>query len=83
MLDAEAEAIIAELAQSERAVEDMEARSIAECETIADELPALRNAFRKRCRDGYSKAVRMSVALNVLESEQLVEPKRPASIDLA
>jgi hypothetical protein len=82
MLDAEAEAVTAELAQSEVAMEEMEAKSIAECKTIAAELPGLRNAFRKRCRDGYSNAVRLSLTLDVLECEQLVEPKRPGSIDI-
>jgi len=44
-------------------------QSVAACAELADELPALRCAFRKRCRDGYSTAVRDACSLNVLESE--------------
>ena len=45
-------------------------------DTHAVELPELRCAFRKRCRDGYSNAVRHACHLTVLEAECKVAQPR-------
>ena len=69
MLDAEAERIAAALAESTSTLEAMQMRGAEVAIEVADELPALRCAFRKRCRAGLSNAVRLSCALTVLEGE--------------
>ena len=69
MLDAEAERLAAGLIDSTNTLEAMQMHSAeAACE-VADELPALRTAFRKRCRAGFSNAVRFACQLSVLEAE--------------
>lgn len=69
MLDAESQRLAAQLDASELSIEEMQARSATEHAAFADELPALRCAFRKRCRDGHSNAIRFACSLNVLEAE--------------
>ena len=69
MLDLEAERLAAELAESTSTLEAMQVRSAESAAEVAEELPALRCAFRKRCRAGFSNAVRLSCALTVLEGE--------------
>ena len=69
MLDAEAERVAATLAESTRTLEAMQVRGADAATEVADELPALRCAFRKRCRAGLSNAVGLRCALTVLEAE--------------
>lgn len=69
MLDAEAERLAAELAASTVSLEAMQMRSVEGAQELAAELSPLRIAFRKRCHQGISNAVRLSCALTVLEAE--------------
>lgn len=68
-LEAECKQLEAELAQSELAMGAYHEEMIRESASHAAVLPELRCAFRKRCRDGYSNAVRHACSLRVLESE--------------
>ena len=69
MLDAETHRLASELDASELLIEELQGRSATEHAAIADKLPALRCAIRKRCRDGQSNAIRLACSLSVLEAE--------------
>ena len=69
MLDAEAERLASELADSTSTLESMQVRSADAAQELACDLAPLRCAFRKRCRAGFSNAVRLACALTVLEGE--------------
>ena len=84
-LDAEAARLEAELAQSECEMGAQHEQMVAWCDAHATELPELRCAFRKRCRDGYSNAVRNACHLTVMETEYRGEHKmaRPPHLSMA
>ena len=74
MLDAEADRLAAELTESTGTLEAMQMRSAAAAQELAADLAPLRLAFRKRCRAGFSNAVRLACALTVLETEAYGAP---------
>ena len=68
-LAAEIALLAAELEESMAALERLQVQNAQAEQESAMELPMLRCAFRKRCREGYSNAMRLSCSLSVLEGE--------------
>ncbi|KAL3931221.1 MAG: hypothetical protein SGPRY_001217, partial [Prymnesium sp.] len=68
-LTTETSLLTRQLSESMVALEKLKMQNAVQEQEVASELPMLRCAFRKRCREGYSNAMRLVCSLSILENE--------------
>ena len=79
-LASETALLAAQLTESMAALERLQVQNARAEQEMAMEMPMLRCAFRKRCHEGYSNAMRLACSLSILEGELEPDERPPPGL---